>query len=86
MGLHRQPQRLGALARVGIVVDDWKLPVFEEHLTKANYNFTRRGKLTPETTVLRVLTTDVTALHKVLAKATTEAESKKASLQGKTSG
>lgn len=40
--------------KAGIVVDDWKLPVFRKRLTDAGYAYTDAGGFTHDTTVLTV--------------------------------
>lgn len=52
--------------KAGIVVDDWKLPVFRRRLTEAGYEYTEAGGLTHDTTVLTVVTSDMLALKKVV--------------------
>ncbi len=52
--------------RAGIVVDDWKLPIFRKRLTEAGYTYTDAGGLTHDTTVLTVVTDDVLKLKKVI--------------------
>ena len=38
----------------GIVVDDWKLPVFRRRLTEAGFTYSDKGEFTAGTTVLTV--------------------------------
>jgi hypothetical protein len=52
--------------KVGIAVDDWKLPVFRKLLTEAGYEYQDGGALTVRTTLLTVETNDILALKKVL--------------------
>lgn len=52
--------------RAGIVVDDWKLPVFRKRLTEAGFEYTDAGGLTHATTVLTVETDDVSRLGDVV--------------------
>jgi len=52
--------------KAGIVVDDWKLPVFRERLTAAGFTYTDAGGLTHNTTVLTVVTDDVSRLGDVV--------------------
>lgn len=42
--------------KAGIVVDDWKLPIFRKNLQKSGYKFEERGRLTEDTSVLTVET------------------------------
>lgn len=52
--------------RVGIAVDDWKLPVFRKRLTEAGYAYADGGALTSGATLLTVETDDALALKKVI--------------------
>lgn len=52
--------------KVGIGLDDWKLPVFRKRLTEAGFTYTDAGGLTHDTTVLTVETDDIFALKKVV--------------------
>jgi hypothetical protein len=52
--------------KAGIVVDDWKLPVFRKRLTEAGYTYTDAGALTNGTTVLTVQTDNMLKLKKLL--------------------
>lgn len=42
--------------KAGIVVDDWKLPIFRKRLTKAGFTYTDAGAFHTNTTVLQVET------------------------------
>ncbi len=52
--------------KAGIAVDDWKLPVFRQRLTEAGFTYTDAGGLTHNTTVLTVVTDDVSRLGDVV--------------------
>lgn len=52
--------------RAGIVVDNWKLPIFRKRLTEAGYTYTDAGGLTPDTTVLTVETDNMLKLKDVV--------------------
>lgn len=52
--------------KVGIALDDWKLPVFRKRLTEAGYEYEDAGSFTPGTTILTVETDDMLALKKVI--------------------
>lgn len=54
------------MMKAGIVVDDWKLPVFRRRLTEAGYEYTDAGGLTHDTTVLTVVTDNMLALKEVI--------------------
>lgn len=54
--------------KAGIVVDDWKLPVFRKRLTEAGYEYTDAGGLTHNTTVLTVETDNMLKLKSVIEK------------------
>jgi hypothetical protein len=55
------------MMKAGIVVDDWKLPVFRKQLDAAGFSYEEAGKaLLPGTTLLRVQTSDLNKLNAVL--------------------
>lgn len=41
--------------KAGVVVDDWKLPVFRKRLTENGFAYTDAGGLTPGVTALAVI-------------------------------
>lgn len=55
-----------------VIIDSWKLPVFERHLKRAGYVFGQTGGVTPDTLVLRVAYEDVKKLRPVIADAQVE--------------
>lgn len=57
----------------GIAIDDWKLFIFEEHLSKAGYIFTKHEGVTKDTLLLKVDTNDLKALGTVVRAANDEA-------------
>lgn len=63
---------------VGIVIDDWKLPIFERHLDKADLVYDERP-FTNNTTLLKVACTFIHDAHKVVMAANTECEEIKGS-------
>ncbi len=58
--------------KAGIVVDNWKLPVFRKRLEEAGYKYKDGGEITEDTTLLTVETDDALALKKVLEKCQAE--------------
>lgn len=54
------------MAKAGIAVDDWKLPVFRKKLTEAGFAYEDRGPITGDTTMLAVETDEVRRLAQVL--------------------
>lgn len=58
---------------VGIAVDDWKLKIFKRDLGDAGFEYTVSDKFTEGTTLLKVETSDVTKLEKVVKKANNRA-------------
>lgn len=64
--------------KVGIVVDDWKLPIFRRRLAGARYQYTDAGGLTPNTTLLTVETDDLSALSVVVQAAQKECSEQRA--------
>lgn len=59
--------------KAGIAIDDWKLPIFERHLTQAGYAYTQGPGLSSGTLLLKVTTENAQALHAVVLAANTEA-------------
>jgi hypothetical protein len=59
--------------RVGIALHDWKLPIFERHLSQAGYAYKKGAGLTADTFFLYVETDDAMALKKVVVAAQKEA-------------
>ena len=59
--------------RAGIVIDDWKLSIFERHLQQAGYAYEKSAGLTPDTLVLHVDTENLDALQRTVQAANTEA-------------
>lgn len=59
--------------KVGIVVDTWKLSIFERRLTRAGYSYTNFGEMTEGVTTLTVVTDNPEALLAVTQAANTEA-------------
>jgi hypothetical protein len=57
----------------GIAIDAWKLEIFRRHLAQAAYQFEEGPGLTEGTLWLKVRTTDVLALGKVVKAANDEA-------------
>jgi hypothetical protein len=64
------------MPKAGIVIDNWKLPIFERHLTKAGYAYKWTPGFTEDTGVLTVeLTrpTEAATLHPIVKAANDEA-------------
>lgn len=59
--------------KAGIVIDPWKLPIFDRHLTQSGYTFENAGLLHKDGLLLRVDTQNVQALAEILKAANTEA-------------
>lgn len=58
--------------KAGVVVDDWKLPVFRKRLTEAGYEYQDGGPIPGDCTLLTVETNNMFALKKTLEKCQTE--------------
>jgi hypothetical protein len=54
------------MMKIGIILDDWKLPLFKILLTDAGYSYTDKGSLSFETTLLLIETDDVVTLKIVI--------------------
>ena len=59
--------------KAGIVIDEWKLPIFERRLRQSGYSFKNAGHLTTGTLLLQVETTNLEALGAVVTAANDEA-------------
>lgn len=59
--------------KAAIVIDPWKLSIFDRHLTQSGYAFENAGLLHPDALLLRVDTTNLQALAHVVKAANTEA-------------
>lgn len=64
---------MSALRKIAVVIDPWKLEIFQRHLTQAGYAFKNAGHLSEESLLLRVDTTNPEALSHVVRAANTEA-------------
>lgn len=60
------------MSTAGIAIDNWKLPIFERHLSQSGYTF-EKCPFTVDTMLLTVKTTNIEALAHVIKKANTEA-------------
>ena len=61
------------MMKAAIVLDDWKLSIFERHLTEAGYTFEKFPGVTNNTLTLKVPTLSVSELGEVVKVANTEA-------------
>ena len=64
------------MAKAGIVIDNWKLPIFERHLTQAGYAYKWTPGLTEDTGVLSVemeRPSQAATLHPIVKAANDEA-------------
>lgn len=61
------------MQKAGIVIDEWKLPIFERRFSQSGYAFENVGLLAAGTLLLRVDTTNLEALAEVVKAANTEA-------------
>jgi len=64
------------MASAAIVIDNWKLPIFEKHLTQAGYAYKWAPGLTHDTGVLSVelsRPTQAATLHPIVKAANDEA-------------
>ncbi len=61
------------MKRACIAIDDWKLAIFERHLSTSGYRFGRGPGLSPGTLFLIVETENLDALEIVVRSANTEA-------------
>ncbi len=59
--------------KAAVMIDDWKLPIFERHLSQAGYVYQKGPGLTAGTLSLYVQTQDVVPLGVVVRAANEEA-------------
>lgn len=57
----------------GIVIDAWKLPIFERVLREAGHTWTQHDGLAPDTLLLKVASDNMQALAQTVLKANQEA-------------
>lgn len=60
-----------------IILDSWKLPIFERHLQQSGYTVAFKGQLNKDSTLLKIATTSLEALAQVVKAANTEAAQSK---------
>jgi len=65
------------MPKAAIAIDDWKLPIFERHLTVAGYEWEQYPGLTENTLTLTVTTPCLNALAVVVREANTEAATRR---------
>lgn len=61
------------MLKAGIIIDAWKLPVFEKHLSNAGYVYEQSPGVTPDTLTLTVNTLSPKELGIVVQAASDEA-------------
>lgn len=54
---------------IGIAVDNWKLPIFKDRLQKAGFAFTEHPGLAENATLLKVETTNVQRIARLVNEA-----------------
>ena len=59
--------------KAGIAIDDWKLPIFDRHLSQAGHVYAKGPGVTRATLLLTVETDDLGALETVVRAANAEA-------------
>ena len=68
-----QNQLTAEVKKAGIVIDPWKLPIFDRHLKQSGYAYENAGLMDAGALVLRVDTTNLQALGEVVKAANAEA-------------
>ena len=61
------------MKKAGIMLDDWKLPIFEKALDEAGFEYEQSPGITEYTLLLTVETDDLHALSEVVKKTNDEA-------------
>jgi hypothetical protein len=59
--------------KAAIVIDDWKLPIFDQHLREAEYSYVKHPGVTPDTLTLTVICDSRAPLEVVVRAANAEA-------------
>lgn len=61
----------------GVVIDEWKLPIFKKHIDASGYSYTEHPGVTKDTLMLRVKYEWVADLKPIIEAANTECENAK---------
>lgn len=61
------------MQKAAIVIDGWKLSIFERHLTQVGYSYEKGPGITADTLLITVKTENIEALGIVVKAANTEA-------------
>lgn len=61
----------------GVIIDSWKLPIFERHLKEGGYTFEKSDWQVADTLLLRVNAASMQVLARVLLAASQEADREK---------
>jgi hypothetical protein len=63
------------MLKAGVLIDAWKLPIFERHLSDAGFSYEQAPGVTPDTITLRIMTASasVEGLRTVVRAANAEA-------------
>ena len=64
------------MQKAAIVIDAWKLPIFDRHLSQAGYSYDKMPGITDKTLLLTVLTENLEALSGIVQSANKEASNK----------
>lgn len=59
--------------KIGIVIDDWKIIIFDRRLKRAGFTYEKHPGVTADSLMLVVITDEKTKLAKVIKEANTEA-------------
>ena len=65
------------MIKVGILLDSWKLGIFERHLINNGYIYTQHKGVTKNNIILKVYTKSIEALHLIIKAANDEAANSK---------
>ena len=64
----------------GIMIDDWKLPIFKKTLDAKGYKYTQHPGLTDDTVLLKVRTKSIAKLQPIVKRMNAEAAKQKGKL------
>lgn len=57
---------------IGVAIDAWKLKIFKKHLDTAGYAYTENKGVTPDTLLLKVVTSNINELGIIITRASEE--------------
>lgn len=65
-GFHFEIEKKSRLAKVAIVIDNWKLPIIKKELENAGFKFKKKPGITKDNVTLIVKTDDIRSLQETM--------------------